>query len=204
MPFVGVREFSKKVSKYIGEVERSGSPVIITRHGRPAVAVLRLDVDRLQALAAAAAPHLVHDFEQADADLAAGRSRPLDDLIAELEEEDAAVTAREHRQLDRAQDVELGDEYQGTVVRTTPVGAVVEVVKGSGGLLHISSVAPGRHVASVEEVLNEGDVVNVRVVEVDRERGRIGLRLASDPEVAGKSAEEIAHLQSAGRLTAKA
>ena len=41
-------------------------------------------------------------------------------------------------------------------------------------------------------MLNKGDEVNVRVVEVDRERGRIGLRLADDPEIAGKSIEELA------------
>jgi polyribonucleotide nucleotidyltransferase len=41
-------------------------------------------------------------------------------------------------------------------------------------------------------VLNRGDEIDVRVVEVDKERGRIGLRLADDPEVAGKTAEELA------------
>ena len=40
--------------------------------------------------------------------------------------------------------------------------------------------------------MNRGDEVSVRVVEVDRERGRIGLRLADDPEVEGKTAEELA------------
>jgi len=40
--------------------------------------------------------------------------------------------------------------------------------------------------------------VQVRVVEVDRERGRIGLRLAEDPEVAGKSVEELASVGGGG------
>jgi polyribonucleotide nucleotidyltransferase len=53
-------------------------------------------------------------------------------------------------------------------------------------------VAPGQRIATVEEVLNKGDELAVRVVEVDRERGRIGLRLATDPDVAGKTAEELA------------
>jgi polyribonucleotide nucleotidyltransferase len=44
----------------------------------------------------------------------------------------------------------------------------------------------------VEEVVNRGDELHVKVVEVDRERGRIGLRLAEDPEIADKSAEELA------------
>ena len=93
-------------------------------------------------------------------------------------------------------EVEVGDEYTGKVVKTTTFGAFIELSKGTDGLLHISNVAPGRRVESVEEVLNKGDEVNVRVVEVDRERGRIGLRLAEDPEVAGKSVEELATVSS--------
>ena len=89
-------------------------------------------------------------------------------------------------------EVEVGDEFTGKVVKTTAFGAFVELAKGTDGLLHISNVAPGRRIASVEEVLNKGDELNVRVVEVDRERGRIGLRLADDPEIVGKSVEELA------------
>src|SRR6201996_3946602 len=89
-------------------------------------------------------------------------------------------------------EVEVGDEFTGKVVKTTTFGAFIELSKGTDGLLHISNVAPGRRIATVEEVLNKGDELNVKVVEVDRERGRIGLRLADDPEIAGKSAEELA------------
>jgi polyribonucleotide nucleotidyltransferase len=89
-------------------------------------------------------------------------------------------------------EVEVGDEYTGKVVKTTAFGAFIELSKGTDGLLHISNVSPGQRIASVEEVLNKGDELTVRVVEVDRERGRIGLRLASDPDVAGKSVEELA------------
>jgi polyribonucleotide nucleotidyltransferase len=89
-------------------------------------------------------------------------------------------------------EVEVGDEFSGKVVKTTAFGAFIELSKGTDGLLHISNIAPGRRIATVEEVLNKGDELAVRVVEVDRERGRIGLRLADDPEVAGKSAEELA------------
>src|SRR5579884_783718 len=89
-------------------------------------------------------------------------------------------------------EVEVGDEFTGKVVKTTTFGAFVELSKGTDGLLHISNIAPGRRIGTVEEVLNKGDELVVRVVEVDRERGRIGLRLAEDPEVAGKSVEELA------------
>src|SRR5207302_939260 len=93
-------------------------------------------------------------------------------------------------------DVEVGDEFTGKVVKTTAFGAFVELSKGTDGLLHISNVAPGRRIATVEEELNKGDEIDVVVVEVDRERGRIGLRLAADPDVAGKSAEELASVGS--------
>jgi polyribonucleotide nucleotidyltransferase len=93
-------------------------------------------------------------------------------------------------------EVEVGDEFTGKVVKTTTFGAFIELAKGTDGLLHISNVAPGRRIDTVEEVINKGDELNVRVVEVDRERGRIGLRLAEDPEIAGKSAEELASVVS--------
>jgi polyribonucleotide nucleotidyltransferase len=93
-------------------------------------------------------------------------------------------------------EVEVGDEFDGKVVKTTTFGAFVELAKGTDGLLHISNVSPGERVDTVEDVLNKGDELKVRVVEVDRERGRIGLRLADDPAVAGKSAEELAQVGS--------
>jgi polyribonucleotide nucleotidyltransferase len=89
-------------------------------------------------------------------------------------------------------EVEVGDSFTGKVVKTTAFGAFVELSKGTDGLLHISNVAPGKRVETVEEVLNKGDEILVRVVEVDRERGRIGLRLADDPDVAGKTVDELA------------
>jgi polyribonucleotide nucleotidyltransferase len=91
-------------------------------------------------------------------------------------------------------EVEVGDEFTGKVVKTTTFGAFVELAKGTDGLLHISNIAPGQRPNTVEEVVNRGDELAVKVVEVDRERGRIGLRLADDPEIAGKSAEELASM----------
>jgi polyribonucleotide nucleotidyltransferase len=96
-------------------------------------------------------------------------------------------------------EAEIGDRYNAAkVVKTTTFGAFVELVKGTDGLLHISNVKPGERVDSVEDVLSSGDVIDVTVVEVDRERGRIGLRLSEDPSVAGKSPEELASVGSGG------
>ena len=62
---------------------------------------------------------------------------------------------------------------------------------GTDGLLHISNLVPGGRAETVEDVVNRGDEVTVRVVELNKERGRIGLRLADDPEIADKSVEEL-------------
>jgi polyribonucleotide nucleotidyltransferase len=96
-------------------------------------------------------------------------------------------------------EAEIGDRYNAAkVVKTTTFGAFVELVKGTDGLLHISNVKPGERVDSVDDVLSAGEVIDVTVVEVDKERGRIGLRLSDDPSVAGKSPEELASVGSGG------
>jgi polyribonucleotide nucleotidyltransferase len=94
-------------------------------------------------------------------------------------------------------EAEIGDRYDSAkVVKTTTFGAFVELVKGTDGLLHISNVKPGERVDSVDDVLKAGEEIDVTVVEVDKERGRIGLRLTSDPSVEGKSPEELASVGS--------
>jgi polyribonucleotide nucleotidyltransferase len=86
-------------------------------------------------------------------------------------------------------DVEVGDEYHGAkVVKTTTFGAFVELTKGIDGLLHISNLAKGR-VEKVEDVINRGDVVDVTVVEVDKARGRIGLRIIGMEDVDDEASE---------------
>ena len=73
---------------------------------------------------------------------------------------------------------EVGDEYTGKVVKTTQFGAFVELKKGTDGLLHVSNVGPGR-VGHIEDVIERGDVLDVIVQEVDKARGRIGLKLVA-------------------------
>ncbi len=79
---------------------------------------------------------------------------------------------------------EVGDTYTGKVVKTTQFGAFVELKKGTDGLLHVSNVGPGR-VANIEDVVVRGDMVDVLVQEVDKDRGRIGLKLVAKHENGG-------------------
>ncbi len=76
---------------------------------------------------------------------------------------------------------EVGDTYTGKVVKTTQFGAFVELKKGTDGLLHVSNVGPGR-VGHIEDVIQRGDVLDVIVQEVDKARGRIGLKLVAKHE----------------------
>src|SRR5436305_434245 len=86
----------------------------------------------------------------------------------------AAITAL-------TKDPEVGDEFTGKVVKTTDFGAFVELKKGTDGLLHVSNVGPGR-VNHIEDVIQRGDVLDVLVQEVDKARGRIGLKLIQKHE----------------------
>jgi polyribonucleotide nucleotidyltransferase len=95
----------------------------------------------------------------------------------EGEKADAAIAAIEGL----TKEPEVGDTYTGKVVKTTQFGAFVELKKGTDGLLHVSNVGPGR-VGHIEDVIGRGDVLDVVVQEVDKERGRIGLKLIAKHE----------------------
>jgi len=71
------------------------------------------------------------------------------------------------------QEPEIGATYKGTVRRVEPYGAFLEIMPGNDGLLHISDIDWAR-IDSVEDVMKLGDVVDVKVTNIDRE-GRIRL-----------------------------
>jgi polyribonucleotide nucleotidyltransferase len=72
-------------------------------------------------------------------------------------------------------EVEVGQVYEGTVIKLLDFGAVVSLLPGKDGLLHISQIAHQR-VNAVSDFLKEGDVVKVKVVEAD-EKGRVRLSM---------------------------
>ncbi len=72
---------------------------------------------------------------------------------------------------------EVGERYLGTVVKTTNFGAFVSLLPGKDGLLHISklrSLAGGKRVEAVEDVLSVGQKVQVQIAEID-DRGKLSL-----------------------------
>lgn len=70
-------------------------------------------------------------------------------------------------------EAEMGKSYKGKVVKITDFGAFIEVLPNTQGLLHISEISHER-IRNVSDVLSEGDVVDVKVLEIDRS-GRIKL-----------------------------
>ncbi len=74
---------------------------------------------------------------------------------------------------DLTRDVEVGEVYTGKVTRLMTFGAFVEVLPGKEGLVHISQLAEDR-INKVEDVVNVGDIITVKVTEIDRQ-GRINL-----------------------------
>jgi polyribonucleotide nucleotidyltransferase len=74
-------------------------------------------------------------------------------------------------------DVEVGSVYEGRVARLMDFGAFVTILPGRDGLVHISQISEER-VERVSDKLREGDIVRVKVLEVDRQ-GRIRLSMRS-------------------------
>lgn len=99
-------------------------------------------------------------------------------------EEDGTVFVAgvEQEKLDRAieiiesltRDVELNQVYMGKVTKILQFGALVEILPGKEGLLHISKISTER-VNKVEDVLNVGDDILVKVIEISKEDGKFSL-----------------------------
>ena len=79
---------------------------------------------------------------------------------------------------------ELGAVYLGKVVNITKFGAFVNVLPGKDGLLHISKLGRGKRIDRVEDVLNLGDEVSVRVDDIDN-AGKLSLSLVGDDDGPG-------------------
>ena len=98
-----------------------------------------------------------------------------DDGTVFIASTDEASAAEAKRIIDGiVKDIEVGDVIYGTVVGIKDFGAFVNLKPGTDGLLHISRIAKER-IAKVEDVLNLGDQVLVRVIDIDAKTGKISL-----------------------------
>ena len=83
--------------------------------------------------------------------------------------------------------MEVGKTYDGSVLKLLDFGAIVHVMPGKDGLLHISQIANER-VNAVADYLKEGQQVRVKVLETD-ERGRLKLSMKAAAEEAAAAAQ---------------
>jgi small subunit ribosomal protein S1 len=86
----------------------------------------------------------------------------------------------------------LGDELEGKVTKVVSFGAFVEILDGVEGLVHISELA-NHHVENPREVVNQGDVIRVKILEIDSERRRLSLS-------AKRVEDQVLPLRSAGDM----
>jgi polyribonucleotide nucleotidyltransferase len=101
-----------------------------------------------------------------------------------------ACNAARKRIEDITAEVEVGRIYEGTVLRLLDFGAIVQILPGRDGLLHISQIAKER-VNNVSDYVKEGQVVRVKVLEAD-EKGRVRLSMKAAAEDAQKAAAAAA------------
>jgi prevent-host-death family protein len=91
MDTVGIRELGERASAVVGDVERTGHAVLVTRRGRPVAVVSAIDEEALLDFVLAGAPEYVRGMRAAEDAYAAGtsESRPLADVLAALAAEEA-------------------------------------------------------------------------------------------------------------------
>ncbi|HRA78038.1 MAG TPA: S1 RNA-binding domain-containing protein, partial [Burkholderiaceae bacterium] len=101
---------------------------------------------------------------------------------------DSAAARRAQKIIeDLTAEVEIGRIYEGTVLKILDFGAIVQVMPGRDGLLHVSQIANER-VNLVTDYLKEGQVVRVKVIEADdKGRLRLSMKAVTPDEAAAPS-----------------
>lgn len=89
MAVMGIRDFSRKISSWIENVETTGEPVVITRHGRAVAALVPVNSSAFEDLILANAPAFIEDMASADAELAAGETSTLEETLAAIDAEES-------------------------------------------------------------------------------------------------------------------
>jgi polyribonucleotide nucleotidyltransferase len=112
---------------------------------------------------------------------------------------DGGAVAEARRRIEMILDpprAEVGNVYTGKVVNITKFGAFVNILPGRDGLIHISKLGRGKRIDKVEDVLDLGDEIEVRVDDIDPQ-GKVSLSLAGDQDT-GAGRNHAAPVESAG------
>jgi prevent-host-death family protein len=117
MPVVGLRQLSRETREVIEQLEKDGEPVVVTRHGRPIAALTPVSEREAAALALAIVPEFVASRERAARSIEAGEGKPVSELLAEFEAEDAKLEP----------DEEEAEEFERFVIPTALIAYVARV-----------------------------------------------------------------------------
>ena len=99
-----------------------------------------------------------------------------DDGIVKIYSVDKAASEDARKRIEAlTADIEVGKIYEGRVQKLMDFGAFVNILPGKDGLVHISQISEER-VENVSDKLSEGDLVKVKVLEIDRQ-GRVRLSM---------------------------
>ncbi|WP_017593760.1 Tex family protein [Nocardiopsis potens] len=128
------------------------------------------------------------------------------DILSELEKpgrdpRPAFATASFREGVETLNDLEPGMILEGTVTNVAAFGAFVDVGVHQDGLVHVSAMAK-RFVSDPREIVKPGDIVRVKVLDVDVRRKRISLTMRLDDEVGGKASGEDAERRGGDRSAA--
>ncbi len=146
MPVIGVRQLCRQTTEVFEELERTGAPVVIARHGKPVAALIHVNESQLNELILAAAPEFVASRRAADEALTRRDVQPMSEVIAELSESGAP----EHFADDQTQMIA---QMVGHAISSSGYELAIESI--SRGAVNSAPIKPDAHEAEKISVANE-------------------------------------------------
>jgi prevent-host-death family protein len=218
MPAVGMRELSRETRKVVEQLESDGEPILIVRHGKPVAALVAVDGERVDELLLASAPQFVQERREADSALTEGRTRPMSEVLAEMEaaegsEAEAAEGPAEEELLT------VGDLGKGVAWTIDPKDLWSDyserLAMASEGVLDAPGARPDPEVVEKIQSLNADLLsswtvmmldsalakvrrVNQNVAELASEEGEFSMERFLEMLQGVTAAERIAHLEPEG------
>ena len=152
----------------------------------PRIYTLKIDQDKIREVIGKGGAMIRSITEASDTNIEIEDDGTIKIFATERAKADIAISKIEQV----TADVEAGKTYQGKVTRIVDFGAFVEILPGKEGLVHISQIAHER-VNKVADHLSEGQIINVKVMEIDRQnRVRLSIKeLLEKPEAAAEGNE---------------
>jgi len=157
--------------------------------GAPRIEAIKVPTDKIGEVIGPKGKHINQIVEQSGAEIDIQQDGTIFIGAADQEAADKAIQMIE--ELANPKIPEAGERYAGTVVKTMPFGAFVNILPGRDGLVHISKLGEGR-IDKVEDAVNVGDELEVEITEVDA-MGKVNLTPVAwlERQVAqGKTLEE--------------